>query len=143
MCKNRRIFSLFLAIVVLSLPAAKTAQARHRTLGAKRKVAQNAPAVLWRKPTDTSSLNLFYGPGGNEHQPHDPFTFLKEDLAGSNPKFDVLESDGVTWKVKLGEEARPETVASRFVWAVGYYTNEDYFLTNFKTGDMPAHLHRG
>lgn len=143
MWKNRRIFPLFLAIVVLSFPGAKTAQARHRALEAKREIGENAPAVLWRRPTDIASRNLFYGPGGKEHQPHGPFTFLKEDLAGSNPKFDVQDSDGVTWKVKLGEEARPETVASRLVWAVGYSTNEDYFLATFRAGDMPAHLHRG
>ncbi len=45
--------------------------------------------------------------------------------------------------MKLGIEARPETVASRLVWAVGYFTNEDYVLPELKVGMMPAHLHRG
>jgi hypothetical protein len=49
----------------------------------------------------------------------------------------------VKWKVKLGLEARPETVASRLVWAAGYFTNEDYFLEDLKIHDLPAHLHRG
>ena len=47
------------------------------------------------------------------------------------------------WKVKLGEEARPETAASRFVWAVGYFSNEDYFLPEIRVQEMPDHLHRG
>ena len=64
-------------------------------------------------------------------QPHGTFTFLKEDRKGSNPKFDVQDENGVKWKVKLGSEARPETVASRLVWAVGYFANEDYFRLRF------------
>ncbi len=49
-------------------------------------------------------------------------------MAGTNPKFDVTDQDGVTWRVKMGPEARPETAASRLVWAVGYFANEDYFM---------------
>jgi hypothetical protein len=90
-----------------------------------------------------ASRNLFYGPGGKEHEPHSTFTFLKEDLDGTNPKFVVRDEDGVKWKVKLGAEARPETVASRLTWAVGYFTNEDYFLQDLRVRNMPAHLHRG
>jgi hypothetical protein len=44
--------------------------------------------------------------------------------------------------VKLGVEARPETVASRLVWAIGYYANEDYFLPDLRVGNMPR-LRRG
>jgi hypothetical protein len=100
-------------------------------------------AVLWRNPADIASRNLFYGPGGAEQQPRGTFTFLKEDTSGTNPKFEVRDSDGVKWKVKLGEEARPETVASRLVWAVGYFTNEDYFLSELRVERMPPHLNRG
>ena len=42
------------------------------------------------------------------------------------------------WRVKLGVEARPETVASRLVWAVGYYANEDYFLPESARGEHAA-----
>jgi hypothetical protein len=48
----------------------------------------------------------------------------------------------VLWKVKLGQEARPETVASRFVWAVGYFTAEEYFLKSLTLQEKP-HLRRG
>ena len=40
-------------------------------------------------------------------------------------------------------EARPETVASRLVWAAGYFANEDYFLEDLRVDGMPAHLARG
>ncbi len=101
------------------------------------------PAVLWTDPSSGSPRDLFYGPGGKDHQPHGPFTFDKEDMDGTNPKFTVKDADGVKWKVKMGLEARPETVATRLVWAVGYYANEDYFLPEIQIRNMPAHLHRG
>jgi hypothetical protein len=99
--------------------------------------------VLWREPKDIDGRDLFYGPGGEEHQPQGTFTFVGEDLDGSNPKFNVRDDDGMKWKIKLGAEARPETVASRLVWAVGYSADEDYFLREVVVRGMPLHLHRG
>jgi hypothetical protein len=100
------------------------------------------PAALWLNPTDIASRDLFYGPGGKDDAPHTVFTFVKEDRSGTNPKFDVHDENGVKWKVKLGVEAKPETVATRFVWAVGYYANEDYFLHELRVENLP-HLSRG
>ena len=99
--------------------------------------------VLWREPTDIDHRDLFYGPGGEEHQPSGSFTFVGEDLDGSNPKFNVRDDTGMKWKIKLGAEARPETVATRLVWAVGYSTDEDYFHREVLVRGMPPHLHRG
>ena len=70
-------------------------------------------------------------------------SFIKEDLNGTNPKFDVRDEDGVKWRVKLDAEARPEVVATRLVWAVGYSANEDYFLPELRVQEMPSRLHRG
>jgi hypothetical protein len=98
---------------------------------------------LWRQPSDIASENLLYGEGGTEHQPKGPFTFESEDLEGSNPKFNVRDTDGVKWKIKLGAEARPETVASRFVWAMGYHTDREYLLPEVEVMGLPKHLHRG
>lgn len=99
--------------------------------------------VLWREPKDIDHRDLFHGPGGEEHQPAGIFTFVKEDLDGSKPKYDVRDDTGMKWKIKLGAEARPETVASRLVWAVGYCADEDYFLREVVVKGMPLHLHRG
>jgi hypothetical protein len=96
---------------------------------------------LWRQP-DIPSENLFYGVGGADHVPHGPFTFVKEDMEGTNPKFDVRDVDGVKWKVKMGAEAQPETAASRFVWAVGYHADEDYFVPELQVMGL-KHLKRG
>ena len=105
-------------------------------------ITDKAAAVLWREPVDIASRNLFYGPGGKAHSPTGMFTFKEEDMAGTSPKFDVIDGDGVKWRVKMGDEARPETVASRFVWAVGYFANEDYFMPVLQVEHMP-HLRRG
>ena len=85
-------------------------------------------AVIWEGPDDIRSRNLFFGQGGESNQPHPPFVFDKEDKSGTNPKFDVTDAEGKKWRVKLGEEARPEVVASRLLWAVGYFANDDYLL---------------
>jgi len=103
----------------------------------------HANAVLWRDPVDIASRNLYYGSGGEQNQPHAPYTFVEEDMNGTNPKFVVTDHDGVKWTVKLGIEARPETAASRLVWAAGYFTNDDYYLADLQVANMPARLKRG
>ena len=85
-------------------------------------------ASLWRDPGNISAKNMFYGDGGMDGEPVPPFKFISEDTSGTNPKFDVKDATGTKWRVKLGEEARPEVVASRLLWAVGYYVNDDYLL---------------
>jgi hypothetical protein len=117
-------------------------QERYTAANVKVGSSETAAPVLWRDPGDIASRNLLEGPGGKEHEPHAPFKFEKEDLEGSNPKFDVRDQDGVRWKVKLGAEAKPETVATRLLWSIGYFANEDYFLPDFRVENMP-HLQRG
>ena len=91
-----------------------------------------------------ASLNLFYGAGGKAHAPdaRGRFTFVKEDMHATSPKFDVVDGHGVHWKVKLGEERSSETAATRFLWAAGYFVDEDYYLAKLKVRHMPK-LHRG
>jgi hypothetical protein len=143
MCNKRKILSLCFVAVLASLPASAALKKGDKEAKAGGEITgKELVNVLWRDPTDIRSRNLQYGPGGREHQPHGSFTFEKEDLDGSNPKYVVRDESGMKWKLKLGVEAKPETVASRLVWAVGYFTNEDYFLSNVKVQEMPAHLKR-
>lgn len=130
-----------MVLLTLALPVA----------GAPRKQAKNdrvkegstGPAVMWNDPKDLKLRDLFYGSGGKEHAPKGIFTFVEEDREGGSPKFVVRDDEGRKWKAKLGLEARPETVCTRLLWAVGYYTNEDYFVRDLKVADMPPKLHRG
>jgi hypothetical protein len=87
----------------------------------------NNPA-LWHDPGNIAQLNLLYGQGGRELQPAPPFKFDSEDSSGTNPKFNVIDAHGTNWRVKLGDEARPEVTASRLLWAVGYFADEDYLV---------------
>jgi len=86
--------------------------------------------VLWHDPGTISALNLYDGQGGKDGQPAAPFKFESEDTHGTNPKFDARDANGTKWRVKLGDEARPEVVASRLLWAVGYFVNDDYVIAS-------------
>jgi hypothetical protein len=130
-------------LAALAGAPAAIAQKRYVAPAAAGEITQPVLTELWREPKDIRSENLFYGPGGKEHEPKGPFTFLKEDLDGTNPKYDVRDEEGVKWKIKLGAEARPETVASRFVWAIGFHADEDYFLPEVRVTGLPAQVHRG
>lgn len=135
-CKARQTSLLILSFLLASVvPLVSQSSDKH--------AAQTGPAVLWSDPGDITSRNLFYGSGGEKDQPHLPVAFEKEDMKGTSPKFDVRDQDGEKWKVKLGVEARPETVAMRLVWAVGYFTEEDYFLPQLEVQNLPSQLKRG
>jgi hypothetical protein len=129
----RKVFLLTAFVAAFSVPAAaqKEKEPRHKTA-----IVANAPAVLWQAPADIASRDLFYGAGRKGGEPRGPFTFVEEDLNGTSPKFIVHDGNGEKWIVKLGVEARPETAASRFLWAVGYFTNEDYFLPEIRVENM-------
>jgi hypothetical protein len=122
-----------LVLAVVALPAPSPAQA-----------PATPHAVIWRDPGNMASLDLFYGAGGKAHAPdaRGRFTFVKEDMQATSPKFDVVDGRGVHWKVKLGEEPASETAATRFLWAAGYFVDEDYYLATLKVRHMPK-LHRG
>jgi hypothetical protein len=134
--------SLMLMLMLLTLSASLTAQKKAKDK--EKGNAANLPELIWRDPGDMASLNLLYGAGGKEHAP-DPggkFTFVQEDMEGTSPKFDIEDDQGVRWRVKLGQEPQSETAATRFLWAAGYFVDEDYYLAEFKVTGMPK-LHRG
>ena len=141
MNERRNTFTILLAAALLSQLSAPAEERGKRPKNDE--LAKAEEAVLWNDPADIASRNLFYGPGGRENAPQSPYIFLKEDLEGSSPKFDVRDGNQIEWKVKMGPEARPETVATRLVWAIGYFANEDYFLQELKIEKLPARLHRG
>src|SRR5216110_2797235 len=111
MHKHAKAVTIFLAAVVLSSPIRGVTKKNESSQASKGEITAELSPVLWRDPGDIASRNLFYGPGGEKNQPRGPYTFVKEDLEGSNPKFIVEDGGGVKWKVKLGIEAQPETVA--------------------------------
>ena len=137
---TRHLGTLLCAVLLLW---ASSSFAKDRSKGPRaEKLPDNAHRALWAQPPSIASRDLFYGPGGKHHEPHSVFTFVDEDLNGTNPKFDVRDENGTKWRVKLGAEARPEVAASRLLWAVGYFANEDYFVADMRVEGMKP-LKRG
>lgn len=154
----KRIFYAILPLVIFGCPLASAQTAspvQQFMLRASEKSSKSATkpetkpglgagsAAMWREPTDIASRNLFYGPGGPDRLPKGKLKFIKEDTNGVNPKFNVVDEDGVKWGVKFGNEAKPETAAVRLVWAVGYFTNEDYYLADLDVGQLWQQMKRG
>ena len=91
-----------------------------------------ARPVLWVDPGDIAGRDLYWGNGSAEGAPQPPFTFVEENLGGTNPKIKVTDARGRTWKVKFtgdrGNEVHAEIAAGRLAWALGYFTEEHYFV---------------
>src|SRR3984957_15824734 len=150
MQRSTLILKSILVLLMLVSTAAFGLQKKHDDQDKKeaqkeqRENAADLPAVIWRDPGDISTLNLVYGAGGAEHAP-DPngtYTFDKEDMEGTSPKFDVKDGNGTKWRIKLGQEPQAETAATRLLWAAGYFVEEDYYVAELKVQNLPK-LHRG
>jgi hypothetical protein len=125
----------------------KIEEAKSEKKEEKRKKGEPIPqlrAVIWHSTIDVNQLNLFYGAGGQEDAP-DPnakYKFKKEDMSGTSPKFDVEDDKGIKWRVKLGQEPRAETAATRLLFAAGYFVDEDYYVDELHVEGLPP-LKRG
>lgn len=107
----------------------------------KSKKSANAPTetgtpALWEDRGDISSLDLFWGIGGETETPKAPFQFEKEDITGTNPKIKIIDANGVRWNLKFDEEVHAEVAASRLVWACGYMVEESYFIPSGKVNGV-------
>jgi hypothetical protein len=110
----------------------------------KRAAVPRLKAVIWHPTIDVNQLNLFYGAGGKEDAPRPDakYKFKKEDMNGTSPKFDVEDDQGIKWRVKLGQEPRAETAATRLLFAAGYFVDEDYYVDELHVEGLPR-LKRG
>jgi len=94
----------------------------------KKQAPQGTP-VLWERPTDISSRDLFLGPGGTRMRPDlRRITFLKEEKGGYSKKYRVRDASGREWVAKIGKEAQSETSAIRLLWGLGYQTEVNYLV---------------
>ena len=84
---------------------------------------------MWIDPGAIAARDLFWGMGSELRVPKPPFKFVEENTSGTQPKIVVTDVSGATWDVKFGPEAQAEVAASRFVHALGYFTEESYFLS--------------
>jgi hypothetical protein len=89
---------------------------------------------LWVEPTDIASRDLLYGTGGRDNAPSsaEVFKVVGIDSTGNSFGYDVTDSKGREWRIKIGEEVECEVVASRLLWAIGYHQPALYFSKNWK-----------
>jgi len=73
-------------------------------------------------------LDLYWGNASPDRAPISPFTFISEDLGGTNPKAILQDAKGVLWAAKWSEEVHAEVAASRLAWALGLKVDEAYYV---------------
>jgi hypothetical protein len=100
--------------------------------------------VLWRDPNPIANRDMFWGSGSAARAPKAPFTFVSEDVSGTNPKVRVRDANQVEWSVKFAgtephkNEVHAEIAATRLVWAFGYLVEESYFVESGKIEKVGA-----
>ncbi|HEY3044425.1 MAG TPA: hypothetical protein VGJ39_10390 [Vicinamibacterales bacterium] len=130
--RRRRLSSVW-AIAALLL-GAEVEEAVGRA--SQRGAAAQAKRVLWHDPGPMAARDLSWASDFSHQPPNPPFTFVEEDTSGTRPKVVVKDSRGTIWNVKLagsGEdeaEVHAEIAAGRLTWALGYFTEDMYYVTN-------------
>lgn len=126
MSARARLVRFVLVAAALALPAAALAETPR----------------LWQDPGDVARRDVVWGPGSAERQPKPPFKFVKENTGGTASKIVVADADGTIWDVKLGVEAYAELVAGRFAHALGFLTQDMYFLPGGTVQGVPVAFER-
>lgn len=96
------------------------------------------PGILWRDPGDVARLDFAGGPGGRDGAPAPPFSFQEEASGGTAAKILVTDANKRVWEMKWGEEAKPESFATRLLWAAGYFVEPAYFVRSGKIENVGA-----
>ena len=98
------------------------------------------PTWLWRDPGNVAALDFGATAGAPVQLPQPPFTFLREDLSGTQPKVFVRDAKDVIWNVKFGNEVHTESFCWRVVRACGYFAEPSFFIASGKfEGYRPIH----
>jgi hypothetical protein len=82
--------------------------------------------TLWRDPGDIAKIDF----ADSAEAPQPPFTFLREDPSGTQPKLFVRDGRGATWNVKFGYEVHNESFCWRVVRACGYLAEPSFFVSS-------------
>src|SRR6202790_4077248 len=99
--------------------------------------AQTLRRLLWHDPGNVSKADLGGAVGTGFPAPKPPFTFIKEDMAGTQPKVILKDASGRTWNAKFGVEVKPECFAWRLPAAVGYFVEPSYYVAMGKIQGLP------
>jgi hypothetical protein len=120
---SRTLIVLVVIVPLLLAPSDLTANKKKP----KPKAVPVGTPLLWKEPRDIASRDLYLGPGGEAMKPDlSLVTFLSDETRGYSKRFRVRDGSGREWITKMGKEAQPDTVASRLIWAMGYFTDTTY-----------------
>ncbi|HEX8559374.1 MAG TPA: hypothetical protein VF668_14820 [Pyrinomonadaceae bacterium] len=118
--------------------AAARPESQKEEKGQKKEAPPQGAPVFWKEPGDIASRNLLLGPGGEEMKPDLRQVIWEETMTeGYSVKWRVRDASGKQWVVKVGNEAQPETVATRLVWAAGYPTEINYLFPCVRITNAP------
>ncbi len=93
-------------------------------------VATAQPRRILEDRGPIQDLDLYWGNASPDRAPTSPFTFISEDLGGTNPKAVLRDAKGVLWAAKWDEEVPSEVAASRLAWALGLKVEEAYYVAD-------------
>ena len=122
---KRNLVTLIILALLLSVTSIETGFAAKK----KKKEVLTGTPVLWERPSNIASRDLFLGPGGAAMRPDlRRITFIKQEKGGYSKKYRVRDGAGREWVVKIGKEAQSETSAVRLLYGVGYLTEVNYLV---------------
>ena len=81
-------------------------------------------------PRGSGADDLRFGPGGRQSTPVPPFTFIEELHSGSHPAVSVRDGRQRLWRVKWGDEVKPEAFCVRFAAACGYFAEVTHYVAS-------------
>jgi hypothetical protein len=120
---TRKLRAITVCALILILTSLDTGLAKPK----KKKAPLTGTPVLWQRPDDIASRDLYLGPGGTAMRPDlRRITFVREEKGGYSKKYVIRDAAGREWVAKIGKEAQSETSAIRLLWGMGYYTEVNY-----------------
>jgi hypothetical protein len=126
MNKSKTLRTLIAVALLLSITSLDTSVVNAKK---KKKEALTGTPILWQRPDDIASRDLYLGPGGEAMRPDlRRITFIKEEKGGYSTKYQVRDASGRKWVAKIGKEAQSETSAVRLLWGLGYVTEINYLV---------------
>ena len=121
---KRKLVTLIVVALLLSFTSIETGFAKK-----KKKEALTGTPILWERPDDISSRDLYLGPGDAAMRPDvRRIEFIKQEKGGYSKKYRVRDAAGREWVVKIGKEAQSETSAVRLLYGLGYLTEVNYLV---------------
>src|SRR5262249_55272464 len=119
---------IWATLIIISLVSVSIAVAK------KHKSKHNIPpgrAILWRDPP-AAPRDLLAGPSGATRPDLGQVTLIEKEKGGYSTKYRVRDASGNEWIAKVGKEAQSETAASRLLWGIGYFTDNNYLIPSVR-----------